>query len=153
MTFPHALKRAATRVDFIKRTGRYGPFILEFSEVSQFYYLCGINFAARRPNIGLPICVSDSLMDFFFRKTFSPVADTTLNSILPEKVAVNDLKNNQSGIIKNFQLFHRPRDQLEEDGDVLLVLAVLAARVETELPLQVHAVSRDEELVRLDVFS
>ena len=85
-------KRAATRVDFIKRTGRYGPFILEFSEVSQFYYLCGINFAARRPNIGLPICVSDSLMDFFFRKTFSPVADTTLNSIFPEKVAVNDLK-------------------------------------------------------------
>ena len=103
-------KRVATRVDFIKRTGRYGPFILEFSEVSQFYYLCGINFAARRPNMGLPICVSDSLMDFFFRKTFSPVADTTLNSILPEKVAVNDLKNNQSEIVKNFQLFHRPRD-------------------------------------------
>ena len=56
-----------------------------------FIYLWGINFAARSPNIGRPICVSDSLMDFFFRKTFSPDADTTLNSILPEKVAVNDL--------------------------------------------------------------
>ena len=55
-------------------------------------YLCGINLAASKPNIGLPICVSDSLMDFFFRKTFSPLADTTLNSILPEKVAVNDLE-------------------------------------------------------------
>ena len=36
---------------------------------------------------------------------------------------------------------------------MLLVLAVLAARVEAELPLQVHAVSRDKEFVRLDVFS
>ena len=74
------------------RNVMFHPLKLKCSEVSNFYYLCGINFAARRPNIGLPICVSDSLMDFFFRKTFSPVADTTLNSIFPEKVAVNDLK-------------------------------------------------------------
>ena len=32
-----------------------------------------------------------TLIVFFFRKTFSPVSDTTLNSIFPEKVAVNDL--------------------------------------------------------------
>ena len=50
-----------------------------------------MNFAARRPNIGRPICVSDSFIDFFFRNTFSPFVDTTLNSIFPENVAVNDL--------------------------------------------------------------
>ena len=51
-----------------------------------------MNLAASKPNIGRPICVSDSLIDFFFRKTFSPLVDTTLNSILPEKVAVRDLQ-------------------------------------------------------------
>ena len=52
-----------------------------------------MNLAASRPNIGRPICVSDSLIDFFFLKTFSPFADTTLNSIFPLKVAVRDLRN------------------------------------------------------------
>ena len=33
-----------------------------------------------------------TLIDFFFRKTFSEVSETTLNSILPEKVAVRDLE-------------------------------------------------------------
>ena len=74
-------KRAATRVDFIKRTGRYGPFILEFSEVSQFYYLCGINFAARRPNMGLPICVSDSLMDFLIDSLPDSLMDSLIGSL------------------------------------------------------------------------
>ena len=55
-------------------------------------HLWGMNLAASNPNIGRPIWVSDSLIDFFLRKTFSPAADTTLNSILPEKVAVRDLK-------------------------------------------------------------
>ena len=55
-------------------------------------YLWGMNLAASSPNIGRPIWVSDSLIDFFLRKTFSPAPDTTLNSILPEKVAVRDLK-------------------------------------------------------------
>ncbi len=42
--------------------------------------------------MGRPIWVSDSLMDFFLRKTLSPFRDTTLNSIFPEKVAVSDLQ-------------------------------------------------------------
>ena len=33
-----------------------------------------------------------TFIDFFFRKTFSPFVETTLNSILPEKVAVRDLE-------------------------------------------------------------
>ena len=46
-----------------------------------------------------------------------------------------------------------PGDELEEDADVLLVLAVLAAGVEAQLPLQLHPVRRHEELVRLDILS
>ena len=46
-----------------------------------------------------------------------------------------------------------PGDELEEDADVLLVLAVLAAGVEAQLPLQVHAVCGDKEFVWLDIFS
>ena len=36
---------------------------------------------------------------------------------------------------------------------MLLVLAVLAAGVEAQLPLQLHPVRRHEELVRLDILS
>ena len=102
---PESMRRETYVVGHDSRDMIFCCFFIEFSctevfllvyirilKVYKFYYLCGMNLAARRPNIGLPICVSDSLMDFFFRKTFSPVADTTLNSILPEKVAVNDLK-------------------------------------------------------------
>ena len=46
-----------------------------------------------------------------------------------------------------------PGDELEEDADVLLVLAVLAAGVEAQLPLQLHPVRSHEELVRLDILS
>ena len=46
-----------------------------------------------------------------------------------------------------------PGDELEEDADVLLVLAVLAAGVEAQLPLQLHPVRRHEELVGLDILS
>jgi hypothetical protein len=42
--------------------------------------------------MGRPIWVSDSLMDFFLRNTLSPLRETTLNSIFPEKVAVRDLQ-------------------------------------------------------------
>ena len=40
---------------------------------------------------GMSHVFSPTLIDFFFRKTFSPLVETTLNSILPENVAVRDL--------------------------------------------------------------
>ena len=40
---------------------------------------------------GMSHVYSPTLIDFFFRKTFSPLVETTLNSILPENVAVRDL--------------------------------------------------------------
>ena len=63
---------------------------------------------ARSPNVGLPIFVSDYFIDFFFLNTFSPFADTTLNSILPEKVAVKDLKHVTDKKIINNQFTKYP---------------------------------------------
>ena len=85
--------------------------MLNSSLKDQNYYLWGMNLAARSPNIGLPICVSDSFIDFFFLNTFSPLADTTLNSILPEKVAVKDLKDDIK--YKIMLTKYPPRHQLE----------------------------------------
>merc|ERR1719383_1272051 len=58
-----------------------------------------MNLAAKRPNIGRPICVSDSFIDFFFLNTFSLVSLTTLNSIFPENVEDNDLDTSSNKIL------------------------------------------------------